>query len=191
MTITVLYTVEEYLNLENQALDRSEYIEGVRYPMPGVSPNHSLILSALMGLLYFQMKGRGAIHAQDVRLKIVDSDAYFYPDVAMVLGESDFERSRGYHLLNPTVIIEILSPATADFDRETKFEFYKRIPWLQEYLLIAQDRPHIEHFQRRDDGVWHDQPNHIYERREQTIALPSVECSLVVGDVYDDVSFEK
>lgn len=190
MTAAVKYTVEEYLTLENQALEKSEYIEGVIYPMPGVSHHHSLILTALIWLLYPQMKRRGEVHAQDVRLKIVDIDAYLYPDIAIVLGAGEIERRGGYHLLNPTVVIEILSPATENHDRERKFALYQRIPWLQEYILVAQDKVRIEHYKRQENGGWQRQPDRIYEDPQDSMILESVGCTLVIGDIYDDVNWE-
>lgn len=188
-TTAMKYTVEEYLTLDNQDPYKSEYIKGVIYPLSDVSPRHSLIGTSLVAQIYFQIKRRGEVHFSKLRTKIANIDAYFYPDVAIVLGNGEFDRRGGHHLLNPTVIIEILSPSTADFDREKKFKLYQRIPWLEEYVLISQDKMYIEHYKRWENGMWQTQPT-IYQQSDDLLVLESVGCTLKVRDIYDDVRFD-
>lgn len=122
-----------------------------------------------------------------MRVKIPAMGLYTYPDVVVVCGKPQFEDEENDTLLNPTVIVEVLSKSTENYDRGRKFENYRRLESLTEYLLIAQDRPYIEHYMRQADNQWL-----LSETKElqDVIELPTIECKLALADVYDKVDFQ-
>ena len=150
-----LYTEAEYLEREDAATRKSEYVNGRIYATSGVSPNHDLIVFNLIREFANQIRGRGCrAFTSDTRVKAGPTRAYFYPDLSACCGASEHTRDRGVPMLtNPSTIIEVLSPSTAAFDRGEKFEHYRRMPSLQEYLVIAQDRMFVERRVRTRD-VW-------------------------------------
>lgn len=123
-----------------------------------------------------------------MRVKVSPTGLYTYPDVVVVRDEPQFEDAQGDILLNPTLIVEVLSPSTEDYDRSTKFEHYRTLASLQEYLLVSQDTVHIVHYTRQPENTWM-----LAEttRLTDTIVLPSIAATLVVAEVYEKVSFEK
>jgi Uma2 family endonuclease len=178
---------EEYLDRERVAATKSEYLDGRLVAMAGASENHSLLQSAVNALLFFQLRRRGCqVHGSDMRVRTPNRRAYTYPDLTIVCGEPQFEEGRRDTLLNPVVIIEILSPSTAMYDRTEKFARYRQIPTLREYLLVAQDAPTIEHFIRQQDEQW---LWSIAEQLTDTITLPAIDCTLALADVYADIAF--
>ena len=123
-----------------------------------------------------------------MRVQIKFAGAYRYPDISVVCGEPEFAETKPVSLLNPTILIEVLSPSTAVADRIQKLREYRRIPALQEYLLISQDSPRIERFLKQDDINW------LYtdlSGLDQSLALPSVDCTLKFADVYRRIAFDQ
>lgn len=180
-----LYTVEEYLERERAAEIRSEYLQGRIVAMSGASRRHGLISMNLSGLLHAQLRGRPCeAFAADMRVQVAEADFFTYPDIAVVCEEPQLADSHHDTLLNPTVLIEILSPSTADYDRGRKFEYYRHLASLREYVLVAQDRVHVEHYTRQDDGSWRltetDDP-------QAEVRLPSIGCTLRLEEVYEKV----
>jgi len=182
------YTAEEYLALERTAEYKSELINGVIYAMTGATLKHTTITGNVLALLHTQLRGGPCRPlALDIRVKISDTGAYVYPDVVVVCGEVELEDDMHDTLLNPTLIVEVLSPSTEAFDRGAKFGHYRQLPSLQEYMLIAQDRVCVEHFARQQDG-W---LLTVAEALEDTVQLPAIACKLLVSEVYERVEFEE
>jgi|WetSurMetagenome_2_1015567.scaffolds.fasta_scaffold14528_3 Uma2 family endonuclease len=181
-------TPEEYLMFEREALDqRHEYFDGEIFAMSGASFRHTLISSAITGIFYNQLHGRNcSAVSSDLRVKIPDTGLYTYPDIVVVCGEPEFEDQVFDTLLNPVVIIEILSKSTENYDRGKKFENYRKIKSLQEYLLISQEEIHIEHYQRQDNNVWTFKE---YTLPEEKIILSSINAQLVLADIYAKITF--
>lgn len=180
---------EEYLERERHAEHRSEYFAGEIFAMAGASERHILIVTNVSGELRALLKKRPCkVYSNDMRVKVSQSGLYTYPDVSVVCGEPSFEDGKKDTLLNPALIVEVLSESTEAYDRGKKFEHYRRIPSLAEYLLIAQDRCRIEQFIKQRDGKWLfsevNSPNAV-------IKLTSVDCELSAAEVYDKVEFEK
>ena len=145
-----LLTPEEYLARERRAETKSEYLRGEVFAMAGASRAHNLIASNAAGELRQQLRDRPCeVYPSDMRVKVSPSGLYTYPDVTVVCGEPQFEDAEVDTLLNPKVLVEVLSPSTADYDRGGKFTHYRRLPSLQEYVLISQDRPLVEHYVAR------------------------------------------
>lgn len=175
---------EEYLALERRAETKSEYLDGAIFAMSGASRRHNRIGLNLAFSLDSQLKAKGCeVFANDMRVKVLETGLYTYPDVAVVCGEPRFEDAEVDTLLNPRVVIEVLSKSTQDYDRGTKFLHYRALSSLSEYLLIAQDRVHVEHYVRQNESWVLTETDHP----EDVIELPSVGARLALADVYDRV----
>jgi Uma2 family endonuclease len=181
----VRLTPEEYLALERQATVKSEYVNGAVFAMAGASPRHVLIVTNVVAELRQQLKQRPCtVYSTYLRLQVRPTGLYTYPDVMVVCGTPQFDEVQQDTLLNPTVIVEVLSESTKDYDRGGKFQHYRTLTSLAEYLLIAQDTPHVEHFVRQPDNRWLLAETN---RLEDTLHLPSITCDLALGEIYDKV----
>jgi Uma2 family endonuclease len=148
-------TPEEYLSIERRAEYKSDFFKGEMFAMVGASRRHNLITLNTGGELREQLKGRSCeTYASDIRVKVDATGLYTYPDVVVVCEEPQFEDNELDTLLNPTVLIEVLSQSTEAYDRGRKFAHYRNLDSLSDYLLIAQDKPHIEHYTRQPDNQW-------------------------------------
>ncbi|GJG85553.1 hypothetical protein tb265_07340 [Gemmatimonadetes bacterium T265] len=182
-----LYTEAEYLILEDAASHKSEFVNGRIYAMSGASTTHVLITVNLTRELATQLRGRPCdTFSNDMRVKVGPTGAYFYPDATALCGERELGGTGAIQMLvNPSVVVEILSESTAAFDRGDKFEHYRRIPALQEYVLIAQDRMFVERHVR----AGHFWVLAEFSRPDDLVELPSIACTLRVGDLYERVRF--
>lgn len=179
------YTPEEYLAIEREAEYKSEYINGEMYAMSGASRKHNLVAGNVFGELRSQLRGKPCeAYIGDMRVKVSPTGMYTYPDVVAVCGEPRFEDTGLDTLLNPTVIIEVLSESTEAHDRGLKFAHYRRLESLADYVLVAQDKMRVEHYTRQGDGWF----LHDLSGPEETLRLPSIGCELSLRDVYDKVS---
>ncbi len=179
-----LYSAEEYLALERAAEYKSEYADGLIYAMTGVSWEHSLIASNLSRILGNQLLDRPCeIHIADMRVKAALARSYRYPDIAVVCGKPEFEDGHFDTLLNPTLLVEILSPSTEASDRGRKFAEYRGIPSLLEYLLVSQELPRIERYARQAEG-W---LLTVVEGFDATVKLDAIGCALDLREVYRKV----
>lgn len=179
------YTPEEYLELERQAAYKSEYLNGEIFAMSSASPNHTLIVTNLARELSLHLKQKPCtVHTTDLRLRVSQTGLYTYPDVIVVCGEMKLADDQKDTLLNPTVLIEVLSPSTKNYDRGEKFEHYRNLESLKEYVLIDQEKYHITQYVRQPDEKW------LFSETkglETTLHLPSIECDLALSEVYDKV----
>ena len=192
----LVFTEEQYLDFERNAEERHEYLDGHIYLMAGESDEHSDISANLAGLLYAQLKGtpcRSRIKDTKVRsgpfpfLKRNKKGLYSYPDLLVICGEPRHLDEHRDVIINPKVIIEVLSDSTKDFDRKEKFERYRQWnPTLTDYVLVSQDQPFIEHFELRKDGEW---VYRSYAGLAQKMPIKSIHCTLPLADVYDRVKF--
>ena len=182
------YSPQEYLELERQTEYKSEYVNGEIFAMSGASEEHNLIVMNVAAALHTQFRGRPCkVYANDMRIKVSPTGLYTYPDVVAVCGEAQLEDAHLDTLLNPTLLIEVLSSSTEAYDRGEKAEHYRRLPSLAEYLLISQDKPHLEHYRRQSDNRW------LLSETSQlhaAITLPAIDCTLRLAAVYDRVFSE-
>ena len=179
------YTAEEYLTLERQAPYKSEYLAGQIMAMSGVSRAHSLITGNLLRVLGGQLLDRPCeAHASDLRVKVSARAMYTYPDVVVVCGDAQFEDAAVDTLLNPTLIIEVLSPSTEAYDRGAKFGYYRQAPPLREYVLVAQDRMLVEQYTRGDTG-WL-----LTETSDPAaiVEFPAIGCAAPLSEIYRKVA---
>ena len=178
-------TEEEYLLREPEAEYKSEYRDGRVVAMGGASPAHSVITANILSSIHGQLKGRPCrVYTSDTRVKVASARFYTYPDVSVVCGEPLFDRQDTSALLNPTVIVEVLSPSTEAYDRGMKFEYYKKLSSLREYVLAAQDETRVERFVRQGNGEWTAQ---VLGSTGDSLPLDAIDCRIEVRDIYDKV----
>lgn len=182
-----LLTDEEYLALDRAAQFRSEFYQGVMYAMSGGSRAHGLIGTALGRELGNAFKGRPCwVVTHDLRVRISPGGLYAYPDAAVVCGEEQYADDQKDVLLNPTVIVEVLSPSTEAYDRGLKSEQYRKIASLKEYALVSQDKPHIEIYSRQAGDQW---LLTEYSGIEAACRFESVDCTIPLAELYDKITF--
>jgi len=181
-----LLTPEEYLDIERKSEIRSEYIDGQMIAMSGASRRHSFISGNLFRELSSQLRGRGCeAHTNDMRVKVSPTGMYTYPDIVSLCGEPDLEDTHLDTLLNPSVIIEVLSDSTEAYDRGEKFAHYRRIDSLREYVLVSQNKIRIEYY-RRDADRWI--LSEISDP-DGVLHLESIDCHVAVSTIYEKVDF--
>ncbi|AUB80383.1 Uma2 family endonuclease [Candidatus Thiodictyon syntrophicum] len=184
-----ILTFDDWLATERAAIEeRSEYIDGEVFAMTGAREQHNLIVTNLIGELHPQMKGRPCrIYANDMKVRIRTANAGTYPDLVALCGEHEFLDERRDLLLNPSLIVEVLSNSTEAYDRGGKFAIYRRIPSLTEYLLVSQYRVAVELFSRGADDRW---TLSEFTALDATVTLASVGCTLTLAEIYDKVDLE-
>ncbi len=174
-------TPEEYLTFERKATIKHEYRKGHIFAMSGASRAHSFITGDIFGELREQLKGQKCeVHSSDMRVRIQSTNSYFYPDVVVACNEPLFEDKDYDSLLNPRVIIEVLSPSTEAYDRGEKFELYKQNNSLREYLLVSQAEIKVEHFYLQNIG-W---SRTEFLKPDDVVTLSSIDCDLHLRDIY-------
>lgn len=181
----VRLTPEEYLAAERKAEKKSELIDGAVVAMSGASRRHNLLAFNLTREIGQQLKGRSCEgYASGMRVRVPSASLYTYPDVTVVCGEPQFEDAHADTLLNPTLIVEVLSESTEAYDRGKKFDLYRTIESLSEYLLVAQGTYKIEQHTKQANGKW---ILSEYRSLHDSVVLPSIQCKLALREVYDKI----
>jgi Uma2 family endonuclease len=181
-----LLTPAEYLEIERHSEIKHEYIDGRMVAMSGANEPHVTIAVNVATSLKNQMRGRDCrVYMADMRVKIDPSGRYTYPDVAAVCGERRFEDAEVDTLLNPSVIVEVLSDSTQAYDRGEKFDHYRKIESLREYVLVTQNSMRVDRYELRD-GQW---VFSALTAAEERLALPSIGCEISLADIYEVVEF--
>jgi Uma2 family endonuclease len=182
------YTTEEYLAQEELAEFRSEYRNGEIVAMTGGSLNHNQIAGNVYAFLKFALRGKSCKpYISDLRLWIPRYHQYTYPDILVIDGEPLFQPQRKDTILNPCLIVEVLSKSTQNHDRTDKFRYYRSIPDFQEYVLISQYEISIEHYKKAEDDAW---LFRAYESDQDKIFLGSINLEIPLLDIYEDVNFK-
>ena len=180
-----LLTPEEYLAIERRAETKSEYFGGEIFLLAGASERHNLIVANLVGEFRSQLKKRSCkVYPSDMRVKIQATGLHTYPDVVVVCGEPKFEDDHKDTLLNPTLIVEVLSDSTEAYDRGKKFDHFRTVDSLSDYLLVAQDHPKVEYYTRQPNGKW---LLSVFNNLQEVIELAEVACELPLNEIYDKV----
>lgn len=190
------YTVDQYLKIERATEDRYEYRDGDIYAMAGESSAHGDISANVVGILHQQLRGKPCrVRTKDTKVRSGPTlfpghgtrGMFCYPDILVICGEPQFQDDHQDIVLNPAVILEVLSPSTEVLDRGDKFSRYQAWnPTLSEYVLVSQDRPQIEHYHRQADGSWKYQ---CHTGLEASAVLDSIQCTLPLAEVYERVAF--
>ncbi len=177
----------EYLDVERRATFKSEFFDGEIFAMSGGTRWHSLIPMNIGGELRNQLKGCGCVvYDSNLRVKVVATGLYTYPDVIVACGKQEFVDEVQDTLTTPTVIVEVLSDSTEAYDRGAKFENYRRIPSLKEYLLVSQKAPYIEHFIRQEGEQWLLKETSGLEAK---LYLPTLKVTIALAEVFANVEF--
>lgn len=175
-------TPEQYLEAEREAEFKSEYLDGEIFAMAGASREHNLLSAALTVVLGTQLGSRPCEqYASDMRVRVTPRGLYTYPDIVVVCGQPQFLDDRADTLLNPTFLAEVLSPSTEAYDRGKKFEHYRKLESLREYLLVAQERVQADLYTRQPDGRWL-----LTEAGslEDTLSVASIGCQIPMAALY-------
>lgn len=176
---------EEYLALERKAEFKSEYVDGVIYAMAGGSRSHHLLAGNMLTALNIELRHTSCeVYGSDLKVHAPASGKFFYPDVTVGCGKLEFLDDKKDALLNPVLLIEVLSESTSAYDRGKKFQYYQEIESFREYLLVSQDEPIIERFVRQPGRDW------LYTKFEgldAAIELQTVGCRLELKDIYAKV----
>ena len=180
-------TVEEYLRGERASAERHEYLDGQIYQMAGESLEHSTINANVTSSLVVELRGKSCrVLSPNMKVRASLKGLYAYPVAAVFCGEPQFHDARKDILTNPTVIIEVLSPSTENYDRAGKFFRYQQLESLVDYLLVAQNEPRLERFTRHTDGQWLYSAVHGLEA---SVYLASIDCHLRLAEIYDRIEF--
>lgn len=178
-------TAQDYLAWERQQETRHEYLDGHVFAMTGASRRHNLLCGNLFAAIHRQLRGKPCeIYANDMRVKVSESGMYTYPDLAAACGEPRFEDQAIDTLLNPVLIVEVLSDSTERYDRGVKFTHYRSLPSLREYLLVAQTECRVEQYARQPGNHW---LLTEYQDLDACIDLESLGCRLILSEVYERV----
>ena len=184
-------TPEEYIALERKAIPdaeiiRHEYLNGELIAMSGASRAHNLITGNIFGELRNLLRGSGCeTYANDMRVSTPATASYFYPDVVVVCEEPRFEDDVFDTLLNPIILVEVLSSSTEAYDRGEKFAHYRQLTSLQEYVLVSQDQIRVEHYRRQErQWIFTD-----FQKPEEILSLVSIQCELPLQEIYELVTF--
>ena len=192
-----LLTVDEYLTLERASEEKHQYLDGHLFAMAGESGEHSDIAMNISGLFYVHLRGKRC-RPRGSNSKIRSGPAgpvsgkrakglFSYPDVVVICGEPEHHDRFKDVIINPTAIVEVLSPSTESFDRGEKFKRYQTWnPTLREYVLVSQDKPEVEHFSRLPDGTW---KYKLHRGLKASVKLASIQYTLKLAEIYERVTF--
>lgn len=182
------YSPQEYLELEEAAEYKSEYIDGKIVPMTEGSINHNCIIVNFAAFLKFALRGKGYhLFTSDVRVWIPSYRIYTYPDVMVISGEPVLHENRTDTITNPLMIAEVLSKSTKNYDQGDKFDYYRSIPSFREYVLINQYKFNVQHFAKTADGKW---LLTDYQSADSVLPLSAFEFQIQLSDIYEGVNFE-
>ena len=180
-------TPQEYLAIERAAEFKSEFFDGEMFAMAVISKDHSRITVNLTGGFHAAIRGKDCeLFSSDLRVKVSANGLYTYPDLTIVCGPVDVEDEQADVLLNPTLIIEVLSPGTERYDRGKKFDLYRELDSLKEYVLVSQDQYRVEQFLRGNGSEW---GYRVAFKEDDIVEFPSVGCSISLKDIYARVVF--
>ncbi len=185
-----LFTEEQYLDFEEDAVEKSEFFRGKIYAMAGGTPEHGELSVRMIVTLDNALRHKSCtVYNSDVRIKIEATGLDTYPDASVVCNKPQLHVYKNSQtILKPTLIVEVLSATTEKYDRTGKFENYKLIPSLTDYLLVAQDRAKVEHFARQADGTW---SCTVSEGLDATVKIASLECELPLSEIYLKVDLKE
>ena len=182
------YTREEYLALEEKAEYKSEYYDGEIFAMAGGSRNHSVICLNLNWGIREAVSHKDCVgFDSNMKLDIPKANNFVYPDLMVICGDIEFVEDRTDIVANPVLVIEVLSPATESFDRGKKFEYYRTLPSLQEYVLVSQTEPIVEAFYKQNEKFWQ---YTVVKGLEEKISFQTLQGEIALKDIYQKVVWE-
>ena len=187
LAATKRYTVDEYLELEEKAEFKSEFVNGDIIPMAGATANHNILTAKFLARILLALEDLDyAVFMNDMRLWMPDQERYTYPDVMVVKGQPIFTDEKQTGITNPCLIVEVLSNSTGEYDRENKFKLYRSIPSFQEYILVEQTSYGVEQYAKQANGKW---LLADYVGEDAVLKLESVDFEISLMDLYKRVAF--
>ncbi len=182
------FSEAEYLLIENASPHKSEFYDGEMFAMAGAAPDHNSVNENLTLEIGGRLKGgRCRTYSRDQRVRVSATGLYTYPDLLIVCGKREYDRTDPKSLVNPVVLFEVLSPSTAEYDRGTKFGHYQKLPSVQEIVFVSQDVPLVQVYARQPNDTW---SLTTFDDLAGDFALRSVPIRVPMGDVYRDVEFQ-
>ena len=176
-------TVEEYVTYDRRSDVRNEYVDGEVFAMAGGRPEHGIVTRNVVVALTSALRGKPCLAMNEAqKIGTPRTGAYHYPDASVICGPPQRDALDEHAFVNPTVLVEVLSPASADYDRGSKFVHYRSLESLREYVLVDEEARLVEHYALQDDGAWL-----LREVREGSVPLHSIGVSLVLDDLWEDV----
>ncbi|MGI9055881.1 MAG: Uma2 family endonuclease [Pyrinomonadaceae bacterium] len=182
-----IYTPEEYLALEDSCEYRSEYVNGDIFKLAGGTETHNDISLNTATQLRTKLRGKCKAFVSDMKVWVEEAGTFFYPDITLVCGERNFYKNRRDTILNPILLVEVLSRSTEEYDKNDKFLTYQKIESFQEYVLISQNQPAIQQYIRQANGEWKYKATIGLESK---VLFESVNMEISLEDIYDLVEFE-
>ena len=187
LAATKRYTVDEYLELEEKAEFKSEFVNGDIIPMAGATANHNILTAKFLARILLALEDLDyAVFMSDMRLWMPDQKRYTYPDLMVVKGQPIFTDEKQTGITNPCLIIEVLSNSTGEYDRENKFKLYRSIPSFKEYILVEQTSYGVEQYAKQANGKW---LLADYVGEDAVLKLESVDFEISLMDLYKRVAF--
>ncbi|NJN97507.1 MAG: Uma2 family endonuclease [Anaerolineales bacterium] len=184
---TRYYTPAEYLALEDEADHKSEYFQGEIFAMAGGSINHNIIAGNVYALLNQAVADEPCIaFTSDVKILVKENGLYTYPDAMVVCGPLEYVEGRTDTVTNPILIVEVLSKSTRNYDRDKKFELYRALKSLQDYVLVDQERVYIEYYHKLEDGRW---ILTLFNRSDTDLTLTTIQARLPISQIYHKVDW--
>jgi Uma2 family endonuclease len=181
-------SVQDYLAMEEASASRNELVDGVIVAMAGNRYTHVQIVRNLVAELDARLRGKSCqVLGSDLKVKVALTESYFYPDLVGICGPPISDAPSQVTILNPTLIIEVLSPSTEAFDRGKKFLHYQQIPTLREYILLSQIEPVVESYIREEHSAWR---YTTISGLDSVAAFASIDCTVPLSDIYRDVEFK-
>jgi len=182
------FTIQEYLEIEETALEKHEYYKGEIFAMSGSKVSHNAIAGNLYANLHLKLRGKKCKpYNSDQRIHIEANSLFTYPDISIVCGEIITLNNDNWNVLNPTVIIEVLSPSTKNYDRGEKFKLYRDIPTLKEYILVDSESIHIEIFRLNENNHWELEE---YNQTDEYLKVKAVNENILILEIYEGVKIE-
>lgn len=182
------FSIEEYLTMENAATEKHEFYKGEIFAMSGAKVPHVTIARNLLVALANKLKGKKCQpFGSDARIHIASNTLFTYPDISVICGEVKTLNDDNYNVLNPTVLIEVLSPSTKNYDRGEKFKLYRDIPTLKEYILVDSESIHVEVFRLNQNNHWELEEFNLLT---DDVPVNAIEETLAMSTMYDGVKFE-
>lgn len=176
-------SVDEYLAIERASETKSEFFDGEMFAMAGATANHNLIVTSVGAGLLNALRGRCRVYSSDLKVRS-PRGLYTYPDISVSCDAPQLEDDHADVLLNPVLVVEVLSPSTEAYDRGKKFEHYRTIASLKTYVLVSQDHANVDMFTRQSDGRWL-----LTSIQSGELRIPNPECVLRLDDIYDQIEF--
>lgn len=183
-----VFTIAEYLELETAATEKNEYYQGEIFAMSGALLPHNIISVNTLGYLHQKLKGKSCRpFNSDMRVHVEKNTLFTYPDISVVCGEAKTLHDDNFNLLNPTVIIEILSKSTKNYNRGDKFKLYRDIPTLKEYILIDSEAVSVEAFRLNEKDHWELEE---YKTSDTALEIPILQVSIPIIEIYEGTKLQ-